>query len=123
MPRVQHSDEFIKERNRANQQRYREKHAEELKERRMTRGDTLKKRESRRAEVSMLIEAGVFEKLKPGGKQETTDRELETFTRAFACCQGLTGSERECGGVDLLSCIRLREIWQTYQQCLCWRSL
>ena len=75
MPRVQHSDEFLKERNRANQQRYRETHAEELKERRMTRGDTLKKRESRRAQVSMLIEAGVFEKLKPGRKRLYTPEE------------------------------------------------
>ena len=75
MPRVQHTEEFIKERNRANQQRYREKHAEELKERRMTRGDTMKKRESRRAEVALLIEAGVFEKLKPGRKRLYTPEE------------------------------------------------
>ena len=72
---MQHSDEFIKERNRANQQRSREKHAEELKERRMTRGDSMKKRESRRAQVSMLIEAGVFEKLKPGRKRLYTPEE------------------------------------------------
>ena len=75
MPRVQHTEEFIKERNRANQQRYREKHAEELKERRATRGDTMKKRESRRAQVSLLIEAGVFEKLKPGRKRLYTPEE------------------------------------------------
>ena len=41
----------------------------------MAGGDTMKKRESRRAQVSMLIEAGLFEKLKPGRKRLYTPEE------------------------------------------------
>ena len=59
--------------------RYRDAHAQELKEKRKMANDTeemrAKKRDEARAAIAKLLEAGVFEKLKPGRKRIYTPEE------------------------------------------------
>ena len=82
MPRVEHSVEEIRQRNRDAQRKYRETHSEELKARRAMGGDNTKRREDMRAHIAKLVYAGVFVPLKPGRKRLYTPEEaLEVAKR------------------------------------------
>ena len=84
MQRAQMSVDELRERNREAQRRYREKHSEQLMEKRVAYGDVanFKRREERRASLAKLVEAGVFVPMTAGRKRlYTAEESLEVAKR------------------------------------------
>jgi hypothetical protein len=84
MARVKLEPEEAKRRTLESKRKYRETHAEELKEkRRMTVNDDMraKWREDNRRKIDKLIEAGVYQKLQPGRKRLYTEDEAKEVAR------------------------------------------
>ena len=84
MQRALLSVDELRERNREAQRRYRDKHSEQLMEKRIACGDVanFKRREERRASLAKLVEAGVFVPMTAGRKRlYTAEESLEVAKR------------------------------------------
>jgi hypothetical protein len=84
MARVKLDPEEAKRRTIESKRKYRETHAEELKEkRRMAVNDEMraKWRADARKKIEQLIEAGVYQKLRPGRKRLYTEEEAQEVAK------------------------------------------
>ena len=84
MQRAQLSVDELRERNLEAQRRYREKHSEQLMEKRMACGGVanFKRREERRTSLAKLVEAGVFVPMTAGRKRlYTAEESIEVAKR------------------------------------------